>query len=120
MTAHGCATGLIDGVLGPVSMAALRAFEKAQGLPVDGTADRAVVQLLRAPALSVGPNSLLPVPDRDCDPLTRAGEDALAAAKGRAGMLRRKRSTTSLGSKSLVTRIRRSSGSTSGSEKTRR
>jgi hypothetical protein len=50
LTAHGFSPGPIDGRMGPVTLAALKGFEKARGLPADGTADPKVVELLRAPS----------------------------------------------------------------------
>ena len=54
LTAHGYPCGLIDGNIGPVTRAALRAFQAARGLPQTSMADAATVAALRAPA------SLLP------------------------------------------------------------
>lgn len=47
LTAHGFPCGAIDGDIGPKTLAALRAFEAANGLPANGTADEAVVGALR-------------------------------------------------------------------------
>lgn len=47
LTAHGYAVGGIDGVAGKTTIAAIKAFERANGLPVNGTADAAVVEALR-------------------------------------------------------------------------
>lgn len=68
LTAHGYQVGLIDGVLGPVTVKALKAFEAANGLPVDGTADEAVVKALRAPASAVTPAVAATIPDRNVAP----------------------------------------------------
>ncbi|RFC65028.1 hypothetical protein DYI37_03955 [Fulvimarina endophytica] len=56
LTAHGFPCGAIDGVIGPVTIAALKAFERSRGFPVDGTADERVVAALRltASALPAG------------------------------------------------------------------
>lgn len=53
LTAHGFATGPIDGRVGPLTIAALMAFERSRGLPEDGTADPAVVQALRSSSSAV-------------------------------------------------------------------
>lgn len=47
LTAHGYPCGAIDGRIGPVTIGALKAFERAKGLPEDGTADGEVVVLLK-------------------------------------------------------------------------
>ena len=65
LTAHGYAVGPIDGVIGPVTTSALKAFEKAHGLAVDGLADPKVVQALRASASAVSPKVFAELPDRD-------------------------------------------------------
>ena len=48
LTAHGFACGVIDGILGPKTLHALRSFQKARGLPVTSQADEATVMALRA------------------------------------------------------------------------
>lgn len=53
LTAHGFPVGQIDGLIGPKTIAALKAFEKRHGQKVDGTADPKVVELLRKPASSI-------------------------------------------------------------------
>jgi len=65
LTAHGYPVGPIDGDLGDKTIAALKAFEKAHGLTIDGTADPAVVQALRAPASAVTPGVMVQIPNRD-------------------------------------------------------
>ena len=47
LTSHGYPTGVIDGVVGPITIGALKAFERANGFPVDGTADSQVIAALR-------------------------------------------------------------------------
>ena len=47
LTAHGFPVGPIDGIIGEKTARALRAFEAHHGFPVDGTADKAVVDMLR-------------------------------------------------------------------------
>ncbi len=64
LTAHGFSPGPIDGVIGPATVAAIRAFEKKHGLPVDGTADGPVVNALRAPASAVTPKTMAEIPNR--------------------------------------------------------
>lgn len=65
LTAHGYPVGPIDGDLGEKTIGALKAFEKAHGLTIDGTADPAVVQALRAPASAVTPGVMVQIPNRD-------------------------------------------------------
>lgn len=47
LTAHGYPVGGIDGYIGPTTIAAIKAFERANKMPVNGTADAAVVGALR-------------------------------------------------------------------------
>jgi len=54
LTAHGYPCGMIDGNIGPITRAALRAFQAARGLPQTGVGDAGTVAALRAPS------SLLP------------------------------------------------------------
>lgn len=68
LTAHGFPVGVIDGNVGDKTIAALKAFEKAHGLTVDGTADPVVVQALRAPASAVSPLVMSQIPNRDATP----------------------------------------------------
>lgn len=74
LTAHGFACGPIDGRVGDLTVAALKGFEKAHGLRVDGTADEIVVKALRAPASAISPAQMAAIPNRDDD----TGEDAYA------------------------------------------
>lgn len=67
LTAHGFACGPIDGRVGDLTIAALKAFEAAHGLPVDGTADPIVVRALRAPSSAATPAQMAAIPDRDED-----------------------------------------------------
>lgn len=67
LTAHGYTPGPVDGIIGDNTIAAIEAFEKAHGLPVDGTADPAVVRALRASASAVSPKIMAEIPDRDRD-----------------------------------------------------
>ncbi|NDW06962.1 peptidoglycan-binding protein [Jiella pacifica] len=64
LTAHGFACGPIDGVVGPITVAAIRAFEASRGLPVDGMADEVVVRVLRETSSAVDPETAAAV-DRD-------------------------------------------------------
>lgn len=48
LTSHGFATGGIDGDIGPVSRAAIRAFQRSRNLRVTGQADEPTVDALRA------------------------------------------------------------------------
>ncbi|OLP56837.1 hypothetical protein BJF92_12255 [Rhizobium rhizosphaerae] len=65
LTAHGYAVGPIDGKIGTATIAALKAFEGANGLKVDGIADPAVVAALKASASAVPPKTMTQIPDRD-------------------------------------------------------
>lgn len=47
LTARGFDTGGVDGRLGPRSLAALRAYQRAAGLPADGYANGALLERLR-------------------------------------------------------------------------
>lgn len=67
LTAHGFPCGPIDGIIGDLTRAAIKAFERANGLPVNGTADELVVKALRAPASAVTPRQMVELPDRDDD-----------------------------------------------------
>lgn len=67
LTAHGFACGPVDGIVGAKTIEAIKAFERARGLPVDGTADPAVVEALRAPASQVSPEARAELPGRDDD-----------------------------------------------------
>ncbi|MCP4410075.1 MAG: hypothetical protein GY807_20490 [Gammaproteobacteria bacterium] len=75
LTAHGYSPGPIDGVVGKNTIAAIRAFERANRLPVDGKADETVVRALRASASAVSPHDMTKIPDRDKD------QDNVAATK---------------------------------------
>jgi lysozyme family protein/peptidoglycan hydrolase-like protein with peptidoglycan-binding domain len=56
LTARGFPVGEIDGAFGPDTEAGVRAFQRAQNLPVTGVADRTTMQRLAAtPAPSPGP-----------------------------------------------------------------
>lgn len=65
LTAHGFAVGPIDGVIGDLTRAALRAFERRHKLPEDAIADPRVVELLRLPASGVPTTVAKGLPDRD-------------------------------------------------------
>lgn len=67
LTAHGFPVGPIDGIVGDLTRAAIRAFEAANGLPVNGTADPLVVKALRAPAAVATPADMASIPDRDAE-----------------------------------------------------
>ncbi|MEJ6402838.1 lytic murein transglycosylase [Yoonia sp. 2307UL14-13] len=47
LTAAGFSTGGVDGKIGPNSMAAIRAYQRSQGLPADGYASVSLLQRLR-------------------------------------------------------------------------
>ena len=64
LTAHGFACGPIDGVVGPVTIAAIRTFEASRRLPVDGRADEAVVSALRQSSSRVDPETAAAVENR--------------------------------------------------------
>lgn len=50
LTAHGFPVGPIDGIVGPKTYAAIKAFQKAKGLTVSGVADEITVAALRQTA----------------------------------------------------------------------
>lgn len=55
LTAHGYPVGVIDGKLGPISVAALKAFQSAKGIPASGIANEATVAALRRSATASVP-----------------------------------------------------------------
>lgn len=65
LTAHGYPVGVIDGIIGPITTAAIKAFEKYHSLPGDGMADEYVVKALRAPAASATPGEMAVIPNRN-------------------------------------------------------
>ncbi|TFF20834.1 hypothetical protein E3C22_18270 [Jiella endophytica] len=65
LTAHGFSVGPIDGIVGPITTAAIRAFEAAHGLPVDGMADEKVVTALRSSSSTVDAETAAAVEHRD-------------------------------------------------------
>ncbi|CTQ75925.1 peptidoglycan-binding protein [Roseibium alexandrii] len=65
LTSHGFACGGIDGEIGPVTLYALRSFQKANNLPVTGQADKATVEALRRTSSSVAFEEKGFIPDRD-------------------------------------------------------
>lgn len=69
LTAHGFATGGIDGITGPNTRAAIERFQRKHDLPITGMSSPALDAKLREPSsrIPVGAN-LRPLPDRDVDP----------------------------------------------------
>lgn len=65
LTAHGYAVGPIDGVLGPATTAAIKAFQKGRGLEITGKADGSTVAMLRNPSSAVLPEAIAGIPPRD-------------------------------------------------------
>lgn len=65
LTAHGFPVGEIDGKVGPVTVAAIKAFQKARGLEVTGAANGTVIQFLRFPSSTVSPEVQSELPKRD-------------------------------------------------------
>lgn len=76
LTAHGYAVGPIDGHIGPLTIEAIKAFEGAHGLPINGTADPDVVELLRGSATDATTKAN-PIPERDKDLGEKANPPAL-------------------------------------------
>lgn len=72
LTAHGFPVGLIDGDLGPVTLKALLAFQKARGIEATGKADATTVNFLRNPASTVLPAVGEVLPDRAASPAKEA------------------------------------------------
>lgn len=67
LTAHGFPVGAITGVVDQITVDALKAFEKRNKLPVNGTADAQVVEMLRKPASTIPAKDIATLPDRDAD-----------------------------------------------------
>ncbi|WP_108482248.1 peptidoglycan-binding protein [Oceaniglobus ichthyenteri] len=63
LTAHGYPCGQIDGIVGPITTAALRAFQRARGLIVTGTATPETVTSLRLSSTA----TVTPIPERNQD-----------------------------------------------------
>lgn len=55
LTSHGFPVGAIDGKIGPVTLAAIKAFQSANGLPVTGQSDDATVAALRTTSTGIAP-----------------------------------------------------------------
>jgi peptidoglycan hydrolase-like protein with peptidoglycan-binding domain len=64
LTAHGFPVGQIDGIVGPTTQKAIRAFEARHDLPINGTADSRVVRALKARVVA-SPSEMADIPDRD-------------------------------------------------------
>ena len=69
LTSHGFSPGPIDGIIGPTTTAAIRAFEEHHDMPVDGKADELVVRALRETSSTLLPGQLQQIPDRDLEVL---------------------------------------------------
>ncbi|WP_150526832.1 peptidoglycan-binding protein [Roseibium sediminis] len=67
LTAHGFACGVIDGVIGPKTLLALKGFQRARGLGPTGLADEGTVEALKAPSSRVAIEETSFIPDRDQD-----------------------------------------------------
>jgi len=67
LTAHGYPCGLIDGILGPKTLHALRTFQRARGLEGTGRADEATVAALKASSSRVSFEEKGFIDDRDRD-----------------------------------------------------
>jgi peptidoglycan hydrolase-like protein with peptidoglycan-binding domain len=65
LTSHGFPCGLIDGIIGPITFAALKAFQEHYGLAQSGVTDEATVKALRASASALTPSDMVQIPDRD-------------------------------------------------------
>lgn len=65
LTAHGFACGLIDGVIGPVTISAIKAFQLRKGLAVSGQADAATIEALRGSSSAISSDIRVQIPDRD-------------------------------------------------------
>lgn len=67
LTAHGYPCGQIDGVIGDLTIAALKLFQAANAVVVTGQADDATVEALRKPSSRLADGTVMP--DRDDDPI---------------------------------------------------
>lgn len=65
LTAHGFPVP-VDGIVGPLTTEAIKAFEAKHGLPVNGTADEKVVALLRTSATATE-TTATPIKERDTE-----------------------------------------------------
>lgn len=65
LTAHRFPVGPIDGILGPTTNAAIKAFQASHGLEPTGRVDKQTEVLLRAPSSAISPEIRGQIPDRD-------------------------------------------------------
>lgn len=66
LTAHGFPVGVIDGKIGPITIAAMKAFQRKNQLKVTGVADDATMRVLRTlPTGTATAKELAEIPDRD-------------------------------------------------------
>lgn len=61
LTSHGFPVGAIDGAIGPITTSALKAFQRARGLPVTGTTTQATIDALRSTSVGTVPRTPDPV-----------------------------------------------------------
>lgn len=69
LTSHGYPVGLIDGAIGPITIAALKAFQVSRGLPSTGRADELTVKRLRETSSGIIPRPDLSLKDQAQLPL---------------------------------------------------
>lgn len=69
LTAHGYPVGLIDGIIGPVTVRALKEFQIDHGLPITSVADPLSVMGLRAEPQQATPKEMIAIPDRELNEL---------------------------------------------------
>lgn len=70
LTAHGFPVGVIDGNIGPLTLAALKAFQAKHDLNATGMTGADTVKALRASATAVTPKEAAVMPDRVVSPPT--------------------------------------------------
>ena len=90
LTAHGFPCGVIDGIVGPITIATLKAFQKFSGIAVTGLATEATVAALRKTSSALTAKEAAKLPERQeaADPVVRnlwPKQSAVAGYYGKVG-----------------------------------